>query len=1050
MPLTNLKIGEKDVKVDSSVASRIAEANADFHKATGQHLRIAQAFRTTEQQKELFEKSQRGEIGRAAPPGFSFHEKGTAIDVANWQEAEPYLRRYGLRNDLADDKNHFSYGETTKPKWINATEKIEKARKQGKSDTQITDSIFEKIPELADAIEEARARYGYDPKINNDRDLVNFLSLRYGGRMPTVASVPHKELEKMKGQTEQEDEGFFEMILGGAAEVAVIPIALTESIKALITESPQRAMEELRKPREVFGVGEVKPAFTGEETFSEATRKMIGYGAEIASFIPTGLGAKAVASTLKGAIAQGIKTAVPDFAIGGGLFEGGRSLRSGEPVPQVLKDAGYGAATAGVAGLFFGMAGPFVTRGIPKITKGILTKGSGLQEETIETALKRGKELREARQGAVTRKTIETRVKGAFEELGETISDTGSLYDGIRGLDSIINIPKGYWQEQLSDFGISLNKVGRINRKTSKKVMTKADKTAIDDFIKTFAKEGDVTADDFLRMRTGLTNVAKFDREKTSASILLSRQLRNRINRDFRPFIPGLNRIDDAYSPLKEFLKETKRVVDREGEVKLSTVVNSLRKGREKELAILEKMSPGIGDDLQLLKAIEDIEYASGQKVGTYANATLLGASALLFTGGHLGSLLGLIIAFPKVLIPILEQFSKIRGSSREFIQALIGKLRAGVKPNREEKEFIEVALQDVVQKADRKALPPAGGSSATGLDISPTPITPVPPTTFEAQAKIIGKTDTKVSDPRLKAALDKTQDEIIAYVEKFRKESGMMASNEKAGVRTRNITDARGNTEWVSNDFSLNRAKSDMKRRAEGMKKGAESLLYENDPEFRALVDSQDSMIERAIPELKDPLDADEIDRLLGGKIEDIKKDFPKNEYAQKNTPSDSSKTGSSSKNEETGTTKKEGVGDAKVDPADTSYKIAHRILDNESSPITLLNTDDLLKKVKELDGAYIPNHQLADLKKLKNIINNPNKPVKIYRASPINKLNVGDWVTISRDYAMNIKKQNGGKVFTYEVNASDLRYPNDISNTPSSARFAAFSYSPNKKTSK
>ena len=89
----------------------IQSADEAFFADTGEHIKIAESFRTAKRQQALFEKSQRGEIGRAAPPGKSFHEKGLAIDVVNWEEAQPYLARYGLLNELEDDRGHFSIGE---------------------------------------------------------------------------------------------------------------------------------------------------------------------------------------------------------------------------------------------------------------------------------------------------------------------------------------------------------------------------------------------------------------------------------------------------------------------------------------------------------------------------------------------------------------------------------------------------------------------------------------------------------------------------------------------------------------------------------------------------------------------------------------------------------------------------------------------------------------------------------------------------------------------------------------------------------------------------
>ncbi len=104
------KVGTSNVKAQEDTLTRLEKADAAFFKATGQHIKVNQSFRTREQQQQLFNKlSSQG--ARVAPPGTSFHEKGLAIDVTNWKEAEKFLRQFGFKNNLQDDKGHFSIGE---------------------------------------------------------------------------------------------------------------------------------------------------------------------------------------------------------------------------------------------------------------------------------------------------------------------------------------------------------------------------------------------------------------------------------------------------------------------------------------------------------------------------------------------------------------------------------------------------------------------------------------------------------------------------------------------------------------------------------------------------------------------------------------------------------------------------------------------------------------------------------------------------------------------------------------------------------------------------
>mgnify|MGYP001586751171 CR=1 FL=1 len=91
------------------------------------------------------------------------------------------------------------------------------------------------------------------------------------------------------------------------------------------------------------------------------------------------------------------------------------------------------------------------------------------------------------------------------------------------------------------------------------------------------------------------------------------------------------------------------------------------------------------------------------------------------------------------------------------------------------------------------------------------------------------------------KAQLDK---EIEKRIEVFRKEAGLLAEKEGAGVSYRKVTDATGGVNFVAKDFNLNKAKGSMRRQAEGLKKEAYSLLFENDQDFKALVDRQNELL--------------------------------------------------------------------------------------------------------------------------------------------------------------------------------------------------------------
>ena len=124
------------------------------------------------------------------------------------------------------------------------------------------------------------------------------------------------------------------------------------------------------------------------------------------------------------------------------------------------------------------------------------------------------------------------------------------------------------------------------------------------------------------------------------------------------------------------------------------------------------------------------------------------------------------------------------------------------------------------------------------------------------------------------------------------------------------------------------------------------------------------------------------------------------------------------------------------------SDYRGSHQLENTKS--ISDLDLNDIEKKVVEANGA-LSKQDTKDLKVLNDIKNKIGETVKIYRASPVNELNNGDWVTTDKEYAKNVANENGGKVYEYDVNTKDLYYPDDVKTLPSLHRLSSFQYNNN-----
>jgi len=113
--LKKITIAGKSFLVSPVIFIPLQRAAAAMKTATGKDIIINDAYRSTATQAALYKTLKAANPrARVAPPGRSFHEKGQAIDVQNWKEAEPFLQAQGFKNPLEDDKIHFSIGEFNK------------------------------------------------------------------------------------------------------------------------------------------------------------------------------------------------------------------------------------------------------------------------------------------------------------------------------------------------------------------------------------------------------------------------------------------------------------------------------------------------------------------------------------------------------------------------------------------------------------------------------------------------------------------------------------------------------------------------------------------------------------------------------------------------------------------------------------------------------------------------------------------------------------------------------------------------------------------------
>jgi len=657
------------------------------------------------------------------------------------------------------------------------------------------------------------------------------------------------------------------------------------------------AEQELNKARDLPFLGKTEPMFAKNVAAGNdlgVLKEAIGGAAELASYgIGGGAAKNIVGGGLKGALGR-VALGTGEAALGGAMQAGGQAAVQGKSAGEIASAAGkgalYGGATGGVLG-----AAPILAKGAAKLAaptaKFAIGKSIGVGTEHIGTILnpETAADFAAARASNLGREELATKVTSKFEGLKNEVAGLGKAYEPIRASTAQVDIPSGYWNEKLSSLGVKL-KDGVVDRSTSK-VMTQADANAINDFLQTYAKEGPVVAEDFLRSREGLANIAKYDMAKSTVSTDIGSSLREAFNNDFRANVPGLAEADAAFAPVRQFFGELSKDLTTGGKYKpnlFSKIANAGNKSNQVLLEKLERLSPGITKDIKILAALENIELASsGQKVGAYGQGILLGGVGAL-TGGPVGAVIGAILSSPKIIVPILEKIAAARGLATGFAEKLGNKIIKGVKPSSFESNIIkeaidaEVALPTFTTKALPRLPPETNPALILPEFASPQKIELPGPGILEGQRNIIPPKFTPGESGIVKGAqnfvipkepLSLTK-QIQNIEDKFRKEAGLMAPTEGAGVRQRNVTDAVGGVNFVANEFKLNRAKSDMFKRAGMAKDYAKQTLYENDPTYKALVDKRDAAIESQI-DVADPAEKDllsKFDEYLKNEEEQLK----------------------------------------------------------------------------------------------------------------------------------------------------------------------------------
>jgi len=438
--------------------------------------------------------------------------------------------------------------------------------------------------------------------------------------LESLTNVPRSAFEFGKGIVDiarhpvETAKGLFRTVKGGAERATR---EVLERIPATAERVKRVPESEAEATFNALGTA-LKERYGSLEALEKtATEDPFGFGVDVLATVTGGAGLVGKA----GAVARGIEVV-------------------GKPVTRAL-----------------GKAVTAPARAIKETAKSSVGQATGISRPTLSTIFKRGDDIKEAQALGLTRETLGKEVGTNVSTRLEELKDLGSAYDTIRQGTNIVEIKPTLIDDVLKQQGFEVRK-GKIFTTRTSPTRNTTDINALQNLRDNWTGASKLTPVEFLNLRSDLAELAKFGviSGKTKASQTVAKAVRVELNKQGRGQLEGLKELDLEFASEKRLLDTVKKDwLDKDGTLKdsaYSKIANITQPNRTKVLARLEKIMPKITDQVEILRAIEDIERAKGLKVGTYLRG-IVGGSAVVT--GNVPAIIAAILAQPSFAVPLIR-----------------------------------------------------------------------------------------------------------------------------------------------------------------------------------------------------------------------------------------------------------------------------------------------------------------------------------------------------------------------------------------------------------
>jgi hypothetical protein len=333
-----------------------------------------------------------------------------------------------------------------------------------------------------------------------------------------------------------------------------------------------------------------------------------------------------------------------------------------------------------------------ITGGVAKVTNKLARFGTsqatGLSSETISTIMNEMSQIPKEELKGYTRESVANEALSAINKRLTELTETGKEYGTIRTENVPLKLKPNEFQKLISEnTGLKISANGKILSGPSAEIRSSADVSKLQTLYNRYQplyEKGQMDTNQYLNLRQDLATLAKFEGGIGRSAPLenLTGIMRAKLNEAHRTQVPGLKELDIKFGSESKELKIIKKdFFNKDGTIKdnaISKIANLTGKGKEALAERLEKISPGVIRKVKIVKALEDINLARSQKVGTYLRGATGGF--LLSGGNAVAAILSAILSSPDMAVPILRGYGKLLGVKEAALNKIIGDVQQYLK----------------------------------------------------------------------------------------------------------------------------------------------------------------------------------------------------------------------------------------------------------------------------------------------------------------------------------------------------------------------------------